>query len=95
MDAWDSGSMNTASSKLTKEKISYELDLQLPAPLMFRVVETVAKLPYSVYEFVLNNVQFKMSCNCMVPKKNFKKKYVVFLKNGCSEFTVAHEIAHA
>ncbi len=64
-------------------------------PLLCRVDKTVARLPDEVREFVKENVQFEEACNSMIPRTQFRKKYIVFLKPDFAERTLAHEIAHA
>jgi len=71
------------------------MNLHAPDILMGRILDIIVNLPPAVQKFVEENVQFGMAWNSMIPTKGFKKKYAIFLRKDCSEFTVAHEIAHA
>ena len=82
-------------SEKTFEKISRELNLALESAFAIRIINTVKKLPDEVYEYVIRNVQFEKAMDCCLPLPKIKKNFIVLVKEGSSEATIAHEIAHA
>ena len=78
------------------EESNFALDAQLPMVLISKVVETLAKLPNEVQEFVYENVQFIEGRASTIRKKQIiSKPFLIILRANNSEFTVAHEVAHA
>ncbi len=78
------------------EKIHFALDAQLPIVLFSKVVETLAKLPKEVQKFVVENVQFIEGRASTIRKEQISEKpFLIILRNNNSEFTIAHEVAHA
>jgi len=82
-------------TKESLELIHYQLDLQLDSILEAMIVETVKKLPDEVYDYIQENIQFEKVLNSVIPRKELKAKFIIFLMKNASEFTIAHEIAHA
>jgi hypothetical protein len=77
------------------EHISRELNLKLGSELTMKIINAVKKLPDSVYEYVVKNVQFGKAMDCCLPLPEIKKSFLVLVKEDASEITIAHEIAHA
>lgn len=79
----------------TFEQISRELNLKLDEELAMKIINTVKNLPDDVYEYIIKNVQFEKAMDCCLPLPEIKKSFLVLVKEDASEFTIAHEIAHA
>ena len=78
------------------EESHFALDAQLPIILVSKVVETLAKLPNDVQEFVDENVQFIEGRASTIRRKQIiEKPFLIILRSNNSEFTIAHEVAHA
>jgi hypothetical protein len=82
-------------TKESFEQINRKLNLKLDQELSVKIMETVKKLPEDVYEYVIMNVQFEKAMDCCLPLPQVKKNFLVLVKKGASEATIAHEIAHA
>jgi len=81
------------------EGITYSLCMlpNCPNEVMWLIIKTVQKLPEEVKQFVYDNCEFgSMSeselYGCCI---DVKRPWLILLKNEVTEFTVAHEIAHA
>ena len=78
------------------EENYFVLDAQLPIVLVSKIVKTLAKLPNEVQEFVDENVQFIEGRASTIRKKQIiEKTFLIILRANNSEFTIAHEVAHA
>ena len=61
-----------------------------------KIVKTLAKLPDDVQEFVFKNVQFIVGRASTIRKEQIiEKPFLIILRTNNSEFTIAHEVAHA
>ena len=78
------------------KKIHFALDAQLPIVLVSKIAETLAKLPDEVQEFVDKNVQFiEGRASTICKEQIIEKPFLIILRSNNSEFTIAHEVAHA
>ena len=78
------------------EEVHFALDAQLPIVLVAKIVETLAKLPNEVQDFVEGNVQFIEGRASTIRKEQIiEKSFLIILRKNNSEFTIAHEVAHA
>ena len=81
------------------EGIYYNLCLHpnCPDELIVTIVRVVQKLPEDIKEFVYENCEFVSMSGlygcCIDINKNLP--WLIMLQNEVTEFTVAHEIAHA
>ena len=74
----------------------FVLDAQLPIILVSKIDKTLAKLPDEVQEFVDKNVQFIEGRASTIRKEQIiEKPFFIILRANNSEFTIAHEVAHA
>jgi Zn-dependent peptidase ImmA (M78 family) len=81
--------------KKTEENY-FVLDAQLPIVLVSKIAETLAKLPDEVKEFVDKNVQFiEGRASTICKEQIIEKPFFIILRTNNSEFTIAHEVAHA
>ncbi len=60
-----------------------------------RLLNTLARLPEEVYQFVLQKISFHAGQSQTVQVEEMNKPYMIILKRTDSESLIAHEIAHA
>jgi Zn-dependent peptidase ImmA (M78 family) len=86
----------------TYDEIHYDLnglcDFNECSEIYQRILKVLQKIPENVYDFVIEAVYFSDPITQVIRIKDmskFKKQYIAIINKKASEFTIAHEIAHA